>query len=647
MKRIIIIFSVFILTVSSAVAGSAKAPKSTNLRDLYFGEALYHANQGEWFDAISRLDTEVKEHYGVDEPEKDTLHYHIGEATFDVGDFELYYRMHQKAGRAIKAVIEGNVDEETRNEAIYRLTKIYYQKDQPEMAKETIGRIRSAVPENIRADVEYLRSNIEMANGDNTGAVKTLKKIESEKTLEGFADYNLGIALIRSGKEENGRQYLDKAGRITSSDLMTLSIKDKANLVLGEKLMAEKKYDKAKEALDRVQITGPFSNRALLSSGWADASMNNYESALVPWTILSNRTVTDAAVEEAMLAVPYAYGKLGVYSRAAVLYGQALESFGKEIDRLNASITSINSGKFLAALTREEIKNDPNWVVNLRELPETPETYYLLDLMTTHDFQESLKNYLDLEGLRKKMALWTDDLNAYEDMIAKRKAYYQPLLPQIDKRFRELDSLMRLRLEQRDRIDKRLKKMLTSPHPEYLATIDERTAAEKLNQIERKLSASGKPVPSSIQDRINRLRGVLKYAQYTEYDKRFTDAHKHLKDLNGDIEKLQKKYASFVRTRQAATQSYEGYDALINSLRKRIATAKERVNELMPKQGHLIEVMAIDELTARKDRLSEYQIKASFGMADSYDRARRTQADRPTSDRPKADSAKKENKGER
>lgn len=618
--------ALFVLTVPSVTAGTAR-PKE--VRDLYFGEALYYAKQGEWFDAISRLDTEVKEHYGVDEPEKDALHYHIGEATFDVGDFELYYRMHQKAGRAIKAVIEGNVDEETRNEAVYRLAKIYFQKDQPNMARETIKRIHGRVPESIRVDIEFLKANIEMANDDNAEAVKTLKGIQGERSLEGFAAYNMGIALMRSGKENDGREYLDKAGKITSSDITTLSIKDKANLVLGEKLMAEKKYDKAKEVLDRVQMTGAFSDRSLLSSGWADAAREQYESALVPWTILSKRSVTDAAVEEAMLAVPYVYGKLGVYSKAAVLYGEALESFGKEIDRLNASIASINSGKFLAALTREEIKNDPNWVVKLRELPETPETYYLLDLMSSHDFQESLKNYLDLEGLRQKMVNWTDYLAAFEDMISKRRAYYQPLLPEIDKRFRELDSLMRLRLEQRDRIDKRLKKMLTAPHPEYLATIDERLAAEKLSQIEKKLSAGGKTVPAEMQSRINRLLGVLKFAQYTDYDKRFTDAHKHLKDLNNDIEKLQKKYTSFVRTRQAATQSYQGYDDLINSLRKRIAAAKEKVNELMAKQGRLIEVMAVNELTARKDRLSEYQIKASFGMADSYDRARKIASDRP------------------
>ena len=30
-----------------------------DLRDLYFGEALYHANQGHYFEALERLDTEL------------------------------------------------------------------------------------------------------------------------------------------------------------------------------------------------------------------------------------------------------------------------------------------------------------------------------------------------------------------------------------------------------------------------------------------------------------------------------------------------------------------------------------------------------------------------------------------------------------
>src|SRR5690606_11445041 len=88
-----------LLALVSAAAGAA--PARDGLRDLYFGEALYHAYLGEYFDAIARLDTELGQHYALDEPELDPLHYHVGEAEFSVGDFELHYRMHLRAGRAI------------------------------------------------------------------------------------------------------------------------------------------------------------------------------------------------------------------------------------------------------------------------------------------------------------------------------------------------------------------------------------------------------------------------------------------------------------------------------------------------------------------------------------------------------------------
>ena len=435
----------------------------------------------------------------------------------------------------------------------------------------------------------------------------------------------MGIGLLRNDNEQNGREYLDRTGRIESDNPATLAIKDKSNLVLGEKLLSENNFEASKEVLDRVRLSGPFSNRALLDSGWADASRERFESALVPWTILSERAVTDSAVQEAMLAVPYAYGRLGVYSKAALMYGRALEAFGKEIDKLGASITSIREGKFLKALVREELKQDPDWVVKLRELPETPETFYLLDLMASHDFQESLKNYLDLEGLRKRLEVWSGDLTAFEDIIEKRRSYYQPLLPAIDREFRRLDSRMRLRFEQRDHIEQRLKNMLVVPRPDYLATAKERIISERIALLERKLTAGGTAIPSKIEARIKRLRGVLLWNIYTEYDRRFTETYEHLRDLNHEVDLLKKQYTAFVRTRQAATQSYEGYDDVIRRLRARITAAREKVGELMSRQGHMLEVMAVNELTKRRDRLEEFQVRARCAMADSYDRATKAQ----------------------
>jgi hypothetical protein len=624
MYRPFVLLTILIFAASPAAAGTS-APKE--LKDLYFGEALYYAFQGDCFDAVARLDTELTQHHGLDEPQRDTLYYHINQAEFAVGDLELAYRMHRRAGRAITAVIEGNVEEPVRNEAIFRLARIYFQKDQPVNALYAVERIRGAVPPSILDDLAFLRAQILMTNGRFAEAARILTDLQDAKGLEGFSTYNLGIALLKDRKELEGRQYLDRAGLIDSNDAVTRAIKDKANLVLGSKLLEEKSFEGAKEVLDRVHLNGPFSNRALLGSGWADAFQGNFERALVPWSILVTREVTDASVQEAMLAVPYAYGKLNVYSKAAVMYGSALEKFGTEIDKLSASIKSIREGNFLRALVREELKQDANWVVKLRKLPQTPETYYLLDLMASHDFQESLKNYLDLEDLRRRLEAWEGDLDAFEEIIEQRRAYYQPLLPAIDREFRRLDSQMRLRLEQRDRIGQRLKAMLVGPRPDYLATAEERLISERIALLERKLTADGTAVPGGIAERIKRLRGVLHWNIYTDYDRRLTEAYEHLRDLNQEVDRLKRQYTAFVRTRQAATQSYEGYSGVIQRQRFRIREAREKVGKLMARQGHMLETMAVNELTARRDRLAELQIKARFAMADSYDRATRAQTE--------------------
>src|ERR1700747_3175904 len=137
----------------------------SDLKDLYFGEALYHALQGQYFDSIQRLDTELAMYHGLDQPELDTLHYHVNNAEFSVGDFELNYRMHNRAGRAIKAVLEGAVDEAVKNEAAFRLARTNFQKDQLDDAQNALGLIHGVVPAQIKDDVEFLRANIDMATG--------------------------------------------------------------------------------------------------------------------------------------------------------------------------------------------------------------------------------------------------------------------------------------------------------------------------------------------------------------------------------------------------------------------------------------------------------------------------------------------------
>src|SRR5437870_3623383 len=506
--------------------GLAAGPATgTDLRDLYFGEAIYHAYQGQFFDALQRLDTELALYRGLDQPELDTLHYHINDAEFSVGDFELNYRMHQRAGRAVKAVLEGAVDESVRNEAAFRLARINFQKDQLDDAQNALGRIQGAVPVEIRDDVEFLRANIDMATGRPGEAVKVLQQVHSDESLAGFVAYNLGIALFQGGRAQEAIGQLDKAGRLPAGDSAGLAIRDKSNLVLGSMLFESGDFERAKQSLDRVRLEGPFSNQALLRAGWADASAQQYDRALVPWNILVEREPTDAAVQEVILAVPHAYASLNLHSRAARLYGRALELFRNQIERVDASISSIREGQFLNALIREESREDETWVIRLRNLPDAPETYYLMELMASHDFQTALQNYLDLEDLRSRLIAWKTSLDAFDDIIRLRGQNYEPLLPEVDAQFRELDSRIHIRVEQRKHLAERLQAMLTAPRPDYLATGEEQIAGERIARIEKRLGHSDDPQSLALRQRAARLRGALTWRLETQYNDRLTAAY--------------------------------------------------------------------------------------------------------------------------
>lgn len=614
------------LALGMTVLLAATPSFGSELKDLHFAEALYYAHQGQYLEALERLDAELGQYHDLDEPQLDTLHFHAGEAEFSVGDFELNYRMHHRAGRAIKAVLEGNVEESVRNEAAFRLARIHFQKDQLDEALHALDRIHGRVPDHIRDEIEFLRANVYMASGRPADAANVLKKLQGADGLSGFAEYNLGIALLQDRRAKDAVEQLDKAGRIEAGVEAAKAIRDKSNLVLGDLLFESNEFERAQLSFDRVRLDGPFSNQALLRSGWSAMSAEKYDRAIVPWTVLAERDVTDGTVQEALLALPYAYGKLNINGRAALMYGHALETFSKERERVDASIENIRAGKFLKALVREELRQDQDWVIRLRELPETPETYYLAALMASHDFQTSLQNYLDLEDVRKKLVTWQDSFAAFENIIELRRRNYEPLLPEVDARFRELDSQIRLRQEQRKHIEQRLQGMLTEPRSDYLATADERITRERLNEIERLIETKPAAEAEPRRQRVEHLNGVLTWNLSTQYHERLTETYKHLEQLNADIAKMTAQYQAFVRARQAAMHSYVGYNAPITRLRRRVSDALQQVTLVMARQGRVLEMVAINELGMRRDRLEKYESQARYAVADSYDRATRAQA---------------------
>ncbi|MBT8120875.1 MAG: hypothetical protein KJN89_14260 [Gammaproteobacteria bacterium] len=624
---------------------AASGLKDVELRDLYFGEVLYYAYQDLHFDALARLDTELSQYYELDESGLDPFHKHLTQAEFSVGELEMQYRMNQRAGRAIQAVLGEGIDLAIRNQAALALARVFYKKNDPQSTlyaldlirdepdksryqeKYSLDILRGKEPETFKTDVAYLKALASIDTGQFAQAVEILQGLKKEKTLKGYVLYNLGIALIQSGNEKEGLLVLDELGKMELSDNGLLALKDKTNLKLAYYYVDNANVKKAKIHFERVRIDGPFSNKALLGAGWVAVAEGRFDRALVPWSILHERAETNHSVQEVLMAVPYAYGKLNAHGNAANLYSHAMDVFAEEVGSLDDSIKTIRKGKFLNALLDEKSSKDKNWVVNLRELPDTPETRYILELMASHDFQQSYKNYKDLAELRHHIDKWLEDLRVYEEMIEIRRAYQEPLLPVVEEKFIKLDARIKLRLEQRENLATKLKNMLIAPRPEYLATSTERQALDVIAAFEEKMATDPAQLSQDVQQRVKRLRGLVTWQVRSEYDQRLTDAYNNLISLDEIIQQLKIRYNSFIRTRQAATQSYEGYTIPIRQLRTRLFAAQRTLKGVMAKQGRLLETMAINELDRRRKRLEEYQIKARFALAESYDRATKAQLD--------------------
>lgn len=613
-------------TATALLAMFVVAPAFADERpaDHHFREALFHAHLGDPFEALARLDTELALHQEVDERPLDLLHRDLPQAEFSVGDFELRYRMHQRAGRAMTAVIEGDVSPSVRADAIVRLARLHHQKGAPVLALETLDRLDEPVPEAVRDAAYFVRASALMAVGRFEEAAVALRDLGDDERLAAFADYNLAIALLGADEPVQAGRQLDRAGRRRARDRESEAIRDKANLLLGTILFEAGEFERAGDVLDRVRLEGIHSNEALLRAGWSAASASRFERAVVPWSLLADRDPTDPAVQEALLALPYAYGEIEIHGRAAQLYERAAGTFGGELEKVDASLRSIESGAFLRMLDDERIRRDRDWVVRMREMPDMPETFYLVALMASHDFQTGLQNYLDLSDMRRHLVEGQRSLEAFADLVDRRRAYYEPRLPAIDHAFRALDARRRLRVEQRDLVAESLERMLTSPAPHLLATAEELAAIERLESLRSRIGDGADA--AGLARRLDRLQGLVTWNLETRYHDRLAEVHAALEALSHDVDEMQRRYARFVRVRQAAQHGHSGFDATIVELARRAERAIERIDGVREAQGRALEAVARRELVSRRARLAEYQNKARFAFADSYDRAVHKQA---------------------
>jgi hypothetical protein len=586
-------------------------PEPIVVKDAHYGEILYYFYQGDYFPAIVRL---------LAAQEQEKLDDHADEAELLKGGLYLSYGHHLEAAEIFERLLAGNVNQEIRDRTWFFLAKIWRQRGYLDKAQQALDNVEGELPENIEREARMLQAQLLIDSGEYDKAIALLQEWKGKTEWSRYAQFNLGVAMVRSGRIDAAVKILDELGDIDPWNEELASLRDKANLALGYALLQDGQALAAKSSLRRVRLEGPYSNKALLGVGWADAELESYQRALVPWMELRGRDLLDPAVQESMLAIPYALAQLDSISQAADHYLNAVEAFYEESNRIDRTISHIESGQFFDDFVANDPLDSTGWYWRMEELPAGPEARYLFHLLATHEFQEGLKNYRDLNYLWNNLDTWSGSVQVYANMLETRRLAYQERLPQVDAALEraDLEGMVDRKLD----YDSLLNDIERSN--DWLALADKREFEMwgEITGLEnaRALSADI-PEAAEVRDKIELLKGVLQWELEADFKDRLWRIRRDLRQTGEALVETQRSRRQVDESMRNQPLEFEAFDERVYGLEPRVEGMKMRVGDAMAAQRAFLQSIAVGELQAQKQRLDIYTVQARFALAAIYDRA--------------------------
>ena len=601
--------SVLLARGALAPAWAAELAAPGAIRDLYYGETLFQFYQDNHFDALTHL---------LASREAGRVSSHEAESELLLGGLYLHYGQHVRAEGIFNRLLTPEIAPAIRDRAWFYLGKVRYQRGLHADALGAFDRISGELPEGLAAELPMLQAQSLMALERFDAAAALLDGWKGPDGWLPYARFNLGVAFVRLNRQEDGARQLERVGRAGAASAELLDLRDKANLALGYSYLQQSRDSEARTALERVRLHGPFANKALLGVGWADAATQDFRGALTPWLELKDRDLLDSAVQEALLAIPYAYAQLDAHGSAAEGYQSALATFDAEIGRLDGAIDRAENGGLISGLLAADDRSIGRWYWELAELPDSNEARYLYPLIADHRFQEGLRNVRDLESLATHLEEWQDKLLAYQDMVETRREAYAQREPRFSSALDRVDLPgLQVRTEA---LEKRLDAIAASRDIAGLGTAEELDRWQRLTTIGADPGLAA-PDAAALRDRHRLLKGVLLWDLDREYKYRLWVERRDLRELEGLVAHATRSQAGAAAARRDTPAELVGFAGRIADVAPRIGRLQGVIAGERSQQEQRLQALAIDTLRDQRERLAAYRVQAQFALATIYDRA--------------------------
>ena len=271
--------TLLVVCALALVAGTAGARRhdpekmpETRVHDLHYGDVLFYFYQDKDLEALTQL--LAYEHW------QRMPHHERGRPAARAGCISSSGCTTRPA-QSSRSVLTQDVPTGVRNRAWFYLAKVWYARGYFDKAEEALRKINGRMSPDLEAQNELLFANVLMHQGRFDEAISLLSGWRGELPWSAYARFNLGVALVRAEAPER-RRPVPERGRHAAREHAPSS----QRCVTGPTSPSatptcRPTSRRARGApLERVRLNGPYSDKALLGVGWADAALGDYQGAL-------------------------------------------------------------------------------------------------------------------------------------------------------------------------------------------------------------------------------------------------------------------------------------------------------------------------------------------------------------------------------
>ena len=636
----------FLMLAAVAISpADAKEKPKTSVADLRYGVALYHYYQQDYIAALAELmvaDT------------RDGIQGHGDNPELIAGGVSLAFGMQHHAEGVFNQILQDERrPQSVRDAAWFYLGKLHYSRGDWAAAEQSFARVSREFKPSLRAQMQALQINIRIRNKNYTDL--TLDNIDRDelRSWSPYTFYNLGAAHAREGNFASAQQFFNELIDIDVVDNPVRrkeqwALQDKAYTAMGYSYLAEKKYAAAIREFTKVRLDGVFANQALLGYGWAAVAQEEYDEALRPWQLLRSRSLMYPAVQESLLALPFAYEKLGAQGEAVNAYQSAEELLAREINLIRDMRATLTEGELLTligseplsaedakkvlrgddaeagALTAVVTDDGQNWLkLDSTSIIKT-RSAYMNELFAKNTFQAAVLDLRDLLRLQTLLQNWLPKLDAYRELLLQKQAQRDRQEQQLAQRS-ALQQEQKLQLE-RATLAQQLAQISSSDN--YMALADDETRAlyvriERGQQTIARMKSAGQDT-SELETRIKMFGGILLWRAAQQYPAQLAAQQGELKSIDATLVNIAQTRNN-IEEITATSIDIQPTLARLQVLQKEVSVHLENTDQLIAQQSRLLRQQVDQQLAAHEKRLNNYLAQAHLAVARLYDAELRKQ----------------------